>query len=245
LQNEEVTNFALLDLLKLGEEFNKLGEEKTVLLYLSRKEQAYWKKLTLDKRKREWLGGRIAAKYIAAKALELTGKENIAPLWPDLEIMPDENGRPFLSIDNEKTNSRLPDISISHSRTMAAAMAVNRGRCGIDVQKVTSRVAKVHDRFCTPDEKQVLQAFFTLPDREITALTKLWAAKEALRKVSNLHALPGFLELKLVKIITDFSDNSQGPWKFVFLWNNKKHEVVIALVEDYALALTTMNDTVS
>ena len=245
VQNKAAVNFVLLDLLKLGEEINKLGQKKIALHYFSTKELLHWARFTLDKRKHEWLGGRLAAKYIAAKALDYADRQNIAPLWSDLEIMPDDNGRPFLSVNNEKTYSHLPDISISHSEAMAAAMAVSRGCCGIDIQKVTPRAVKVSERFCTPAEKHILHASFTLSDRETTVLTKLWAAKEALRKVPNLRSLPGFLELELIKIIADSSGNGQGPWKFIFLWKNKKHEVAVALIEDYALALTTMNDTVS
>ena len=40
----------------------------------------------------------------------------------NLELSLDENGRPFLSVNKENTTQSLPDISISHSASMAAAM---------------------------------------------------------------------------------------------------------------------------
>ena len=238
----------LLDLQRLEEEMQKLGKEKVLAHYLSRREQGCLVRFTSDKRKREWLGGRIAAKHVAAGVQAQNG--NALP-WSGLPIIADENGRPFLAVDKKST--ALPDISISHSGNLAAAMAISKGYCGIDIQKVTDRVVKVRERFCTLDEVQIVQSFFSAPrTKHSSALTKLWAAKEALRKVANMSSLPGFLELELTEILEGPSQRDPGPWKFIFIWKHidingnpvtEKCSVAVSLIEDYALALTTRNDT--
>lgn len=239
----------LFDLKMFAEEMQKLGEEK-VVAYLNRREQDYLSRLTSGKRKREWLGGRFAAKYAAAGVLSEDG--GIIP-WYNLAIVTDENGRPFLA--TAKNSSALPDISISHSGELAAAMAVNKGLCGIDIQIITPQVVKVRERFCTTDEEQILYSFFrTSYDKHAIFLTKLWAAKEALRKIANTASLPGFLALELTGINEAASVKGQALWNFMFIMKyseingkqtNKKCCVAVSLIADYALALTTRNDSVA
>ena len=139
----------------------------------------------------------------------------------------------------------MPDISISHSGSMAAAMAAHNGLCGVDIQKVTGKVFKVRDRYCTHNEKKILEAFFPVAGKAQAApLTKLWAAKEALRKASSMSSLPGFLELELIEITAAPQQKESGPWGFIFNWKNsaglthKKCTVAVTHIEDYALALT-------
>jgi holo-[acyl-carrier protein] synthase len=238
----------LLDLQRFEEEMQKLGEEYIVANYLSNLEQEHFGRLTSAKRKREWLGGRFSAKYAAAEVLSQNG--NTEP-WASLAVIADENGRPLLATDNK--SSAFPDISISHSGDLAAAMAVSKGFCGVDIQKITGRVVKVRKRFCTQDEEQIVQSFAGTPKENLSSLlTKLWAAKEALRKVANAKSLPGFLELELTEIFQESSQECTGPWIFSFIWKHsdinhnpapEKCSVVVTLKADYALALTISNDT--
>ena len=135
-----------------------------------------------------------------------------------------------------------------------AASAVSKGFCGIDIQKVTDRVIKVRQRFCTPNEEEIVASFFRASFKKQSALlTRLWAAKEALRKVANRSSLPGFLELELIEINKGPPHNASTSWKFVFIWKHidtngrpdaVKCSVAITHLGDYALALTTRNDTV-
>ena len=167
--------------------------------------------------------------------------------------MPDKNGRPFLAAATKK--EALPDISISHSGDLAAAMAVSRGLCGIDIQKITDRVVKVRNRFCSPNEEHLIQSFFkTFRAEQSSALTKLWAAKEALRKAAAIDALPGFLELELTGITTASPHTAAPPYQFTFLWKHmdmhgsefdEKCCVAVSHFADYALALTARDDTVA
>jgi len=240
----------VLDLLKFEMEIQKLGEEMVIDRYLSLQEQEYWGRLTSGKRKREWLGGRIAAKYVAAEVLSQAGN-NVG--WSRLSLIYDKTGRPFLVAD-DKTVS-LPDISISHSVDLAAAMAVSKGLCGIDIQKITDRIERVRERFCSVHEGQVLFSFFNGTYKQhAVVLTKLWAAKEALRKVGKDSILPGFLQLELKEINACSVNRETDSWRFIFTqkqngmngdYRSKKCTVAVGLIADYVLARTTTNDTVA
>jgi len=244
LRNRQPLTYVLLDLQLLEEEVNKLGIETAAVSYLSGEELVLLSRFTSNKRKREWLGGRFAAKYAITRLLEQVESEDSNVDWSGHIIMIDKNGRPFLSADNGNPENSV-DISISHSGSLAAAMAVNKGYCGVDIQKISPQVIKVSERFCTDNEKKVLQAFFPVEsDNQAIPLTKLWAAKETLRKASFLDSLPGFLELELIEIIADPPYKGTGLRQFVFKWEKpagSAHEicsVAVAQIEDYALALT-------
>lgn len=250
LQYPHLLTYVLLDLQLLEKEINKLGKERVTASSLSGEELSLLSKFTSAKRKREWTGGRFAAKYATKRLLEQTESQKNVMDWSSHIISVAENGRPFLSANKENTAQSLPDISISHSASMAAAMAAHKGYCGVDIQKVTPQVIKVSDRFCTHDEKHILQNFFSVEsEKQAAPLTKLWAAKEALRKAFSLSSLPGFLELELIEITADQLQKEAGLWGFIFNWKNpagsayEKCRVAVTHKEDYALALTARSDT--
>jgi len=241
--------FVLLDLKLLEEKMNRLGTEKTAASCLSGEELLRLSRFTSPKRKREWLGGRIAAKLAAARLLEQVESEDNSVDWYGHIIMVDKNGRPFLSVNNWNPASSV-DISISHSGSVAAALAVDNGYCGVDIQKVSEQAIKVSERFCTHKEKKILQAFFPVgADNQAIPLTKLWAAKEALRKASLLDSLPGFLELELIEITEEPVYKKTDLRRFVFKWKKPAgsiHEicsVAVTHIENYALAFTVRHFT--
>jgi phosphopantetheinyl transferase len=250
LENNSAISCTLFDLKQFDSELNKPGGEKTIFRYLHGKEQNYLKRLTSDKRKREWLGGRFAARYAATQLLSRSAGVELD--WTRLSIDYDNDGRPFL--DFQDKNITLPDISISHSADMAAAMAISTGLCGIDIQKITGRVAKVRERFCSDhEEKTILSVFGETTDKHIIGLTGLWAAKEALRKVAKDSIVPGFLELELKTINENYVSAENSAWKFSINRKPrsndttkpvKKHEVAVYLSTVYVLALATTGDTV-
>ena len=249
IENERGMICVIFDLRRFAGEIEKLGLEQVIARYLSSQEQEYWKRLTSAKRKREWLGGRFAAKYVAAELLTRRGN---GAEWSTLTVLYDKKGRPVLAANDKRMD--LPDISISHSGDLAASMAINTGLCGIDIQKITDRVARVRDRFCTPQEEEILLSFFNSPDEQnITVLSKLWAAKEALRKVEKSSVLPGFLEFELKKI-KEASLGKNPFWEFIFTRKQsnmsgtagtRKHNVKLSLITDYVLAVTTSGDIVT
>jgi len=239
----------VLDLRRFTLEIEKLVGQQVIERYLSRQEQKFWRRLTSAKRKREWLGGRFAAKYAAAQMIARPGDDID---WFRVAVHYDNNGRPVLAAEGQLPG--LPDISISHSADLTAAMAVSSGLCGLDIQKITDRVARVQDRFCSEVETEVIRSFFrdSSDQHHSTLLTMLWAAKEALRKVEKTSVLPGFMELELRKINEISQQSDRAFWKLIFTRKyrdrhdtpcSREYAVGVRLIEDYVLAVTTVNES--
>ncbi|HEX9714615.1 MAG TPA: 4'-phosphopantetheinyl transferase superfamily protein [Desulfurivibrionaceae bacterium] len=158
--------------------------------YLHADELNRWTGLRQKKRRTEWLGGRLAAKWAAAALLGETAVD-----WQGLTIQNEEDGRPFVATE---AHAVAPFISISHSGHMAAALAANLP-CGLDIQQPLAKIHTVKERFAAPEEEDILGA--ALPHRPFTEteqLTLLWAAKEAVRKMVRVSPLLGLLEIRLL-----------------------------------------------
>ena len=138
------------------------------------------------KRRQEWLAGRVAAKEAACLLL------SPPPSPTELEIAATPAGRPFLT--HPRTGD-LPEISISHTRGLAVAAATFAAPCGIDVQAYADNIIRIQQRFCLQGEKEKIMDKASCA--EITALTLLWAAKEAVRKAYAVDPMAGFLEIRL------------------------------------------------
>ena len=214
----------LIDLGKLGNELER-DDSKLPGLLLSKGEQAYFERFSYPKRRREWLGGRIAAK---AAMLKLAEPGHPQDEMQQLSILPDKHGRP--------TADRMPGIAItiSHSSRFAVALATRGTTCGIDLQKTSSKLADLTDRFTSARELTIL-AGLPSPDDHVTRLTMLWAAKEALKK-SILHDQPAIfsgIEVRQATLVLDH--------QYCFSCKVKGQPDQTAMVYDfspYILALT-------
>lgn len=114
-----------------------------------------------EKRKREFLGVRVAMNI-------LTGNNVI--------IHYDENQKPYL-------NNHTFWISISHSRDYIAIIAHPEVEVGIDIECRTEKVSKVYKRFLNKKE----QACFYCED-DTRLLEIAWSAKETLFKIIGKEA---------------------------------------------------------
>jgi len=157
--------------------------------YLSADELEKWAGFGLKKRRAEWLGGRVAAKWAAT---ELLGEDAVA--WKTLVIRNEEDGRPYVATE---AHTVAPFISISHSGDMAAALAANLP-CGLDIQQPGTNILRVKKRFALREEEDILAASLPEAFTETERLTMLWAAKEAARKMVRTRPLLGLLEIRLL-----------------------------------------------
>lgn len=169
---------------------------------MSGDEQGRFQGLHQEKRRSEWLGGRIAAKVAVLDYLRSRRSQgnNENPLWKpaSFPIMTTPTGRPFLAPDHSAYGGEAPYISISHSQKYALAVAAATP-CGIDIQVSRTTLLRVKDRFCSPQEETTLTAH--LPTlTELERLTLLWAAKEAIKKRGGNGTMPGFLDLEVSHI---------------------------------------------
>lgn len=110
-----------------------------VHMYCNAKEKAEWYTLPeKGKRRVEWLLGRIAAKEIVRKWAFHT--YCIYIVSPDIEIVCDEDGRPFAICDELEGMGPMPDISITHSHLHAVAVATNpTSKIGVDLETLDGR----------------------------------------------------------------------------------------------------------
>ncbi|MEJ2688787.1 MAG: 4'-phosphopantetheinyl transferase superfamily protein [Deltaproteobacteria bacterium] len=162
--------------------------------WLTEGEQQLFSSFSLQKRRLEWLGGRITAKV---SLLSLLGDDD--PLFTPnrLEILPDRTGRPHLT----GLGAALPEkisLSISHSGSQAAAMASRDRPCGLDIQQLSPALKGIKERFSSATERRFLQSCPQLSRyNKLEQLALLWSAKEAIRKALLLSPLPGLQEIHL------------------------------------------------
>ena len=94
----------------------------------------------------------------------------------------DEFGKPYL------VNS-LFDISISHSREIAAVIAAPRP-VGIDIQKIVSKIERISHKFLSREENESIH-----PQNRMEHLHVYWGAKEALYKAYGRKQLDFKLDI--------------------------------------------------
>lgn len=196
---------------------------------LSPQEQLFFARFTYRKRRQEWLGGRLAAKYSLARYF---CRPQVTPgFMQSLTILPDDFGAPRVhqSIDNQLP----PMLSISHSHQYAVAMVSVHGTCGIDIQKKTAQLLRVQDRFVVEDEV----ALFNTDGKNITILALIWAAKEAVKK-SKLREQPSsFTTIR----VTEVRQDSNTQWTLLCRYSNtikKKTTVHLMEWEQYIIGCT-------
>lgn len=235
--------FSSVNIDKLREKNDILGGAVLTDYFLTETEKKTYKKFSYEKRRMEWLAGRIAAKTavinLSAHLLKESKEKN---QWLQLEIAADEGGRPFVL----SGPGLRPDISISHSGCFAVAAAVEKGVCGLDIQKISTKISKVEKKFIGQDELALINEISLLShlSRE-EFLTLVWSAKEALRKGSGRsNPLLGFLEARLIE-----AEEEKGGFVFRFFCKRdlEKNQVENflttkqAISGDYAISLMFQN----
>lgn len=213
------------------------GEELVARQYLCPDELTRWRSFQLPKRRLEWLGGRIVAKDAAMRFCGVSASQRDWQQW-QLAVLP--SGRPELA---EGVTAPLPEISISHSGNQAVAMAT-ACYCGIDIQQRRDSVVRVKSRFCQAVEEERLAASLGEVE-DVTRLTLLWAAKEAIRKAVVLPVLPAFDEMELTAV----DGKSTGLMVFDCCFRRQGETVQLAvgvvLDGEHAVALVALPATTS
>ncbi|MEE4242160.1 MAG: 4'-phosphopantetheinyl transferase superfamily protein [Desulfopila sp.] len=215
-------------LLKIETCCHSAYHDEGLSLWLSPRERKQFAAYTFAKRKSEWLAGRISAKLAAASVTDTEEKLD----YSTLEIANQPGGRPYIHfLHVPPYHSEKLDISISHSSTLAAALAADH-YCGIDVQVCRKTLLRVRERFCLKSEALILESFF--PDSpEESSLNILWSAKEALRKALSYQGVPEFLQIILKRIESD----TMECFSLHFSCQGRSIRVACGRHNDFALAL--------
>lgn len=171
--------------------FRNGKENEAAAQWLTPEELQHLKRYSFDKRRSEWLSGRICAKRAI---LELLNRDDRGDYQAhDIVIETQPSGRPLLRLDRQPVSGAQIDISISHSHDMAISIAAS-GYCGVDIQLLNDTLFKVKPRYCTDLESAILDEIGV---DELHQLGLLWVGKEAIRKSLSSIGLVGFLDIKL------------------------------------------------
>jgi len=153
---------------------------------LTRNERAIWReKLKFEKRRLDWLVGRIAAKEAIRQLAKDRMQILLGPL--DIEIHHDEKRRPVVSLSGGP-HDILVSISHTDGIGMALASLARDGSPGIDSEQISSREADFGARFLKGEELRYLDRCPV--EQKDQELTRLWSAKETAFK-----SLGGALEM--------------------------------------------------
>lgn len=195
-----------------------------------------------DKRRSEYLTGRICAKIAIQGFLQLSRTPALPLRSGDIEIAGTVSGRPVVRVPAAHAGAMKMDISISHSGDYGVALATG-SKCGIDLQLRQARLVRVQEKYCSADECKVLAAF--LPDHDpLARLALLWTAKEAAKKALSYWQMPGFLDLQVTKL-KSLRDSVVFCLRIIPVQNRHMPEevrVVAGLFGDYALAICLVNE---
>ena len=147
--------------------------------WLSPEEEQYRQLLRSDKRRRDWLLGRHAAKQLVASLVEeMIGREIALNA---ITILPHADGWPIVTLPHYGDLPPLT-LSISHSRDRAFCAAVwGVGKfVGADIEFIEPRLATFPDEYFTALERQFLAA--ASPEQPTTLTNAIWSGKEAALK---------------------------------------------------------------
>lgn len=206
--------------------------------YLVKEENSQFSRFKYPKRRYEWLGGRIAAKYAAMLLTSPTSTELTKNQWQSLKISQNDHGKPYLCSSENLHN--LPYISISHSEGVAVGLAAYYP-CGVDIQEITAALERVEKRFVTQEEKDLLSAHNQMKVKR-SDLGVLWSAKEAIKKASTMQPLPGFLEISLQEI------RRENGYQLGMVFKRDKNKIklhhrVFAIIYDKLSLALTFNES--
>jgi len=191
----------------------------------------------LPKRRSEYLTGRLCAKLAASNYLQSSLNTPVA--MEQIEIFNAGHGRPYITV-HPSPSPTVPDISISHSKGYAVAMAAEH-RCGIDIQKHEKSLIKVKEKYCTTREYTILSKIIA-NGNELLRLALLWSAKEAIQKIfSTEKGLPSFSNIRLQT--GEEKDYGNVVFSFSLPANHARQKSVIIRVaagtfKDYAIAVS-------
>ncbi|GAB4338899.1 MAG: hypothetical protein Kow0089_11220 [Desulfobulbaceae bacterium] len=210
-------------------DLESLEEDTTTLSLLSEEEKRLFATYSYPKRRREWLGGRIAAKAALARLLE---RPPGTPAATEISILPNPSGAPGII----GLSGTVPALSISHSGRYGAALAAAAPTCGIDIQIVSDKTVRVADRFASRAEEKLLAGAIPGLSRA-WRLTLLWSAKEAVKK-TLLAEQPAFF-----KGVDLHSVAGDDPLRLALSSpDGRTVQVHVTLRDEYALAWSILGD---
>lgn len=156
----EVNKHRILCIWHTTESFDKMLAQ----LSPSREDEALVRSFKSEKKRLEWLAGRLTLKHLAhLVGLDYNG------------LSKDEHGKPYLI-------GHKHEISLTHSHPYVAAIIDTKDPVGIDLEAPREKVLRIAHKYCSPEELQ-------FANNDIQKLNILWSAKETLYKIYGRKGL--------------------------------------------------------
>jgi phosphopantetheine--protein transferase-like protein len=159
-----------------------IWQQVLVHLVLSRRERDIWHSLrTPESRRLEWLLGRVVAKDAVRQHLKQRYDLVLCPA--DIEILPDDDGRPVCQGVWTDQLPGVPILSLSHTSGVAMAVA---GDCsagvgvGVDIEHVGRMSEDMEGLAFTSEEQELLSSVRNANSDDWPL--RFWCAKEAVAK---------------------------------------------------------------
>jgi acyl transferase domain-containing protein/phosphopantetheinyl transferase len=152
---------------------------------LNRAERERWHAMQAPHgRRTEWLLGRIAAKDAVREYVRLNHGLDLSPA--DVELTPDEHGRPIVYGAWTRHLRRTPLVSITHVNGVAVAIAGEDEQVlgiGVDLERL-GRMRPATARVAFTERELAMIESVDAADREAWSL-RFWCAKEACAKATG------------------------------------------------------------
>ncbi|MFO7936290.1 MAG: 4'-phosphopantetheinyl transferase superfamily protein [Kiritimatiellia bacterium] len=163
---------------KIFESNQELWLKTLAFSILSQKEREEWLEMQgATNRKVEWLFGRIAAKESLRRYL--ANFQQARWTSADIDIWPDDSGKPHPLGNWSQHSATHLDLSIAHTSTLIVAAVAANARLGIDIEKVNRSLSDEFTRGVFNDSELEIAAH---TGEGPAAILKLWCAKESISK---------------------------------------------------------------
>lgn len=223
------TTTVMVDIEKVSHKLPGLLKTNCLQKTISSRELKVLQSYKMEKRRHEWFSGRVCAKMAAADFVASQYGKHLELNQIVIGNIP--SGRPYITWPDHCLPQGESDLSISHSGRYAIAVTASAA-CGIDIQEPRQTLIRVKDRFCLDEEEALLNNIMAEQD-EISSLTLLWAAKEAVRKTYSLQFIPEFLQLTLDSV----EKNSNGWFRITFRHSQIRPIVICGFYQGYGIAI--------
>ena len=142
---------------------------------------------------------------------------------PGYKIRYDESGKPYI-------NSDL-NISISHSKYMAAIVFSEHNKAGVDIELKKIKILKIQNKFLNDSEK--LENEY---QSNVDYLTMIWTAKESIYKALGIKGV-SFSDNIIIKNI----NKNKGHGYYINGKEKYKFDLKFFSIEDYILCYAQYN----
>lgn len=180
---------------------------KNRLRTLTKREQLQLTTIKNEKRRKEWLAGRFAAKTACLQEKK----------WKNISVLNKASGKPFFYEEPETC------LTLSHSGAYAIALVSSR-EIGVDLELIEKRPESFNRYFLTKEERYSLEGLNEVESQ--TAVTAFWTRKEAVSKFLGMGGNLSFKEINTTDCIIRLPEYSM---KDICLYSGTIDNYVISI----------------